>query len=83
MQGSGLLEIVLLAMVRGFLVLRLRRVLGRRTGHQPPPERFPRDAKNRATPSFSFLIAAGTAMRPMTMPVRRRRHDLARARLPP
>lgn len=45
MQGSGLLEIVLLAMVAGFLVLRLRRVLGRRTGHQPPPERFPRDAE--------------------------------------
>ncbi len=43
MQGSGLLEIVLLAMVAGFLVLRLRRVLGRRTGHQPPPERFPRE----------------------------------------
>ena len=43
MQGSGLLEIILLAMVAGFLVLRLRRVLGRRTGHQPPPERFPRE----------------------------------------
>jgi len=43
MQGSGLLEIVLLAMVAGFLVLRLRRVLGRRTGHQPPPDRFPRE----------------------------------------
>ncbi len=46
MQGSGLLEIVLLAMVAGFLVLRLRRVLGRRTGHQPPPERFPRVAED-------------------------------------
>lgn len=44
MQGSGLLEILLLAMVAGFLVLRLRRVLGRRTGHEPPPDRFPREA---------------------------------------
>lgn len=43
MQGSGLLEILLLAMVAGFLVLRLHRVLGRRTGHQPPPDRFPRE----------------------------------------
>lgn len=33
-------------MVAGFLVLRLRRVLGRRTGHQPPPERFPREVED-------------------------------------
>jgi len=36
MDGSGfqLLDIILLAVVAGFLILRLRSVLGRRTGHQ-------------------------------------------------
>ena len=43
MQGSGLFEILVLAMIAGFLVLRLHRVLGRRTGHERPPDRFPRE----------------------------------------
>jgi len=40
-MGDGLeaLDIILFAMIAAFLVLRLRSVLGRRTGHQrPPPE---------------------------------------------
>jgi predicted lipid-binding transport protein (Tim44 family) len=35
-DGNYLLEIILLAMVAGFIILRLRSVLGRRTGHEPP-----------------------------------------------
>jgi predicted lipid-binding transport protein (Tim44 family) len=41
-MGNGLqfLDIILLAAVAGFLVLRLRSVLGRRGGHEQPPERY-------------------------------------------
>ena len=35
---GGAVEIILLAMVAGFLVLRLRSVLGRRTGFERPPQ---------------------------------------------
>lgn len=35
------LEILLLAMVAGFILLRLRGVLGRRTGHERPPRGLP------------------------------------------
>ncbi len=44
MQGSGLLEILVLAMIAGFLVLRLRSVLGRRTGDEPRNDRFSRES---------------------------------------
>lgn len=36
-EGFQFLDIILFAMVAAFLVLRLRSVLGRRTGHQPRP----------------------------------------------
>lgn len=39
-EGFQLLDIVLLAMVAAFVVLRLRSVLGRRTGHERPPPRL-------------------------------------------
>jgi predicted lipid-binding transport protein (Tim44 family) len=41
-MGNGLeyIDIILLAAVAGFLVLRLRSVLGRRGGHEEPPERY-------------------------------------------
>ena len=35
---GGTVEIILLAMVAGFLVLRLRSVLGRRQGYERPPQ---------------------------------------------
>jgi len=38
MAGSQLLEIVLLATVAGFILFRLYTVLGRRTGHERPPQ---------------------------------------------
>jgi predicted lipid-binding transport protein (Tim44 family) len=40
-DGFNILEILLLAMVAGFIVLRLRSVLGRRTGAEPPPRPTP------------------------------------------
>ena len=40
MANSQLLEIVLLAMVAGVILFRLYTVLGRRTGHEPPPEPY-------------------------------------------
>lgn len=38
-SGFQFLDLILLAMVAGFLILRLRSVLGRRTGHEPPRQR--------------------------------------------
>jgi predicted lipid-binding transport protein (Tim44 family) len=38
MFGSQLLDIVLIAMVAGFILFRLYMVLGRRTGHERPPQ---------------------------------------------
>ncbi len=37
-NGFQFIDIVLLAMVAGFIALRLRSVLGRRTGEEPPPQ---------------------------------------------
>jgi len=39
-MNDGLFEIILLAAIAAFLVLRLRSVLGRRGGHEPPPGRY-------------------------------------------
>ncbi len=39
MGDSQFLEIILFAMVAVFIILRLRAVLGRRTGAEPPPQR--------------------------------------------
>ena len=33
-SGFGYLDIILLAMIAGFIILRLRGILGRRTGHE-------------------------------------------------
>ncbi len=54
MEGFQFIDIIFLAMVAGFIVLRLRSVLGRRTGHEPPRESrakgaFPRDDDNVVT----------------------------------
>lgn len=40
MEGFQFVDIILLAMVAGFLILRLRSTLGRRTGHEQRPESF-------------------------------------------
>ena len=39
-DGFHFLDIVFFAMIAAFLVLRLRSVLGRRTGAEPPPEKW-------------------------------------------
>jgi len=43
-SNFGFLDIILLAMLAGFIVLRLRNILGRKTGHQEKPSNkyFPR-----------------------------------------
>ena len=38
MEGFQFIDIIILAMAAGFIVLRLRSVLGRRTGHEPTPD---------------------------------------------
>lgn len=40
MEGFQFVDIILLAMVAGFLILRLRSTLGRRTGHEHRPDQF-------------------------------------------
>jgi len=51
MEGFQFIDIIILAMAAGFIVLRLRSVLGRRTGHEPTEqpgasEPFPRGNDN-------------------------------------
>lgn len=44
MEGFQFIDIIFLAMVAGFIVLRLRSVLWRRTGHEPPRDGRAKDA---------------------------------------
>ena len=64
-MGSGFqfLDIILLAMVAGFVLLRLRNVLGKRTGHQAPEPR----------PAESEAKAEADAGKVVALPDRRRR----------
>ena len=41
-DGFGIVDIVIFAMIAGFIILRLRSVLGRRTGNERPPPGDPR-----------------------------------------
>ncbi|MBL8643123.1 MAG: Tim44 domain-containing protein [Rhodospirillaceae bacterium] len=45
MDGFQFIDIILLAMVAGFIVLRLRSVLGRRTGHEPGRDGVPSEGR--------------------------------------
>jgi predicted lipid-binding transport protein (Tim44 family) len=47
MSDSGALDIILLALLAGFILLRLRSVLGRRTGNERPPPATPAPAPAR------------------------------------
>lgn len=49
MSGGWLVEIVVLAMIAGFVALRLVSVLGRRTGHEQQPLAHPQDRAPAAT----------------------------------
>jgi len=60
-------DIILFAMVAAFLILRLRSVLGRRTGHERRPDSFPRPAEqatDKAGNNVVPLAAPGLATRP-------------------
>lgn len=46
-NGFQFLDIILLAAIAGFLILRLRSVLGRRTGHEQPPQSYDPFAKDK------------------------------------
>lgn len=48
MEGFQFIDIIILAMVAGFIVLRLRSVLGRRTGHEPQRDGRPGEAFGRS-----------------------------------
>ena len=51
MEGFQFIDIIILAMAAGFIILRLRSVLGRRTGHEPSPDsRDPRDPQAASEP---------------------------------
>jgi predicted lipid-binding transport protein (Tim44 family) len=51
MEGFQFIDIIILAMAAGFIILRLRSVLGRRTGHEPTPDSRP---EHRDAPADSF-----------------------------
>lgn len=60
-------DIILFAMVAAFLILRLRSVLGRRTGHERRPDSFSRPAKqggDKAGNNVVPLGARGSAAQP-------------------
>ncbi|HEY2035122.1 MAG TPA: Tim44/TimA family putative adaptor protein [Rhizomicrobium sp.] len=73
MANSQLLEILLLAMVAGVILFRLYTVLGRRTGHEPPPEPYrvgPPSEQAADKPAIAALPAPRTADTP-TDPIAR------------
>lgn len=43
-EGFQIIDIIFFAAIAGFILLRLRGALGRRTGHQPPPDQRRDDA---------------------------------------
>jgi predicted lipid-binding transport protein (Tim44 family) len=60
-------DIILFAMVAAFLILRLRSVLGRRTGHERPPKSFVRPAQragDEVSGNVVPLAAPGVEVRP-------------------
>jgi len=63
MEGFQFIDIIILAMVAGFIVLRLRSVLGRRTGHDPQaapkPGAFDRAKESNTTGGDNVLSLPG------------------------
>lgn len=60
MEGFQFVDIILLAMVAGFLILRLRSTLGRRTGHEQGQDNYRRDnvveLSSRANPDSENVV---------------------------
>ena len=55
-DGFQALDIILFAMIAAFLVLRLRSVLGKKTGHQRPPTLEPLTKKEEGPVSDKNLV---------------------------
>jgi predicted lipid-binding transport protein (Tim44 family) len=64
MEGFQFIDIILLAMVAGFIVLRLRNVLGRRTGHEPDRDGPPEAASVRRAGENVVNLPPGLSRRP-------------------
>lgn len=65
MDGFQFIDIIILAMVAGFIVLRLRNMLGRRTGHEPHRDGVRPDARGDGTASDNIVtLPSGAARRP-------------------
>lgn len=58
-MGSSMLQILILAGIALFLVLRLRSVLGTRDGYEPPQQSLPPQANGRAAPDRDFEVIDG------------------------
>ena len=58
MEGFQFIDIIILAMVAGFIVLRLRSVLGRRTGHEPGRDSPPEQGYSRGAANSSDNVVA-------------------------
>lgn len=68
MESFQFIDIIILAMAAGFIILRLRSVLGRRTGHEPSPES--RDPSRERPTSDAF---GRTSDNVVTLPTSQRR----------
>ncbi len=66
-DGSQLFEIIIFAAIAGFLVLKLRSVLGRRTGHERPPPADP-FAPPRPEPAAEKVVALPARPRATPLP---------------
>lgn len=58
-MGSSMIQILILAGVALFLVLRLRNVLGTRDGFEPPQQSLPPQANGRANSDHDFEVIEG------------------------
>ena len=75
MQGGFPIDLILFAMVAAFLVLRLRSVLGRRTGFERPPEARP-------APGYPPRAIEGDASEAVPVPPAPQRHAVPDAQGP-
>jgi predicted lipid-binding transport protein (Tim44 family) len=77
MEGFQFIDIIILAMAAGFIILRLRSVLGRRTGHEPSP-----DSRDPQSPEFG-RNPANAPGNVVTLPTARRSRESITADIEP
>jgi predicted lipid-binding transport protein (Tim44 family) len=68
MDGFQFIDIILLAMVAGFIVLRLRSVLGRRTGHEPGRDGVPTEGRAQDLNNGKVVTLPNLQRRPQANP---------------